>query len=119
MAKGLTGIRHTRGRLCEWTIMDKDIKLAKIKKEQAENEAILATLKDIFSNPVVEVLAAIIALEQLQRHKYLSKPEAVIIQTGVLGVITVQQLAPSIPALSQSAGNVIGSLGKLIPALGV
>lgn len=68
-------------------------------------------IKDLARNPVVELIVAIVLIERLQQNGVLSQLMGTLLEGGVAGIITAQQLAPLAPALAQGGQSVAGLIG--------
>ena len=73
-------------------------------------------------NPVIELIGAFVAIEALQRYPagrpLLGNLQGTLLETGIFGIIGVQQLAPSLPYLSEAGGKIFDSAGKAALLLG-
>lgn len=106
--------------------MDRELKLAKMKARQAEHEETMAMARDILKNPIVELVGGFLLIQALTETTDPAKrpliamgtDTQIILRAGIVTAVAVQQLAPSLPILTQGASNIAGSLAKLIPALG-
>jgi len=97
-------------------------KVAKISAKKEISLARIELARDLAKNPILELVAGFVLVETLQRYPT-GRPIIGNLQGNALeglfaGVVTVQQLAPSLPYLTQAAGQLVGSLGKLAPVLG-
>lgn len=85
-------------------------------KKQAEVET-LRLVKDILANPVVEIVLGYAAIEMLQKQGVIPGLAATIAEGGVLTTVAYQQLAPFMPQLIQSGGEIVSGLFKAIPSI--
>jgi hypothetical protein len=75
------------------------------------------TIREMLHNPVVEIIAAYVIIELLQRYPT-NKPimgsiAGTVAEAGCLAAVGMQQIAPLAPALAQGTE----SLSKAIPGL--
>ena len=101
---------------------DPTVKAAQILAKKEISLARIELARDLVKNPILELIAGFVLVESLQRYPS-SRPIIGNLQGNALeglfaGVVTVQQLAPSLPYLTQAAGQVLGALGKAAPVLG-
>ena len=87
----------------------------------AEIKAQAETMKLLLTNPVVEIIAAYVLIELLQRYPA-NKPiigsiAGTIAEGGCLSAVALQQLAPLAPYIAQSTESVMGMLGKVAPSI--
>lgn len=86
------------------------VRIAKI-KAQAD------TMKELLHNPVVEIVAAYVIIELLQRYPA-NKPiigsiAGTVAEAGCLAAVGMQQIAPLAPSIAQGTE----SIAKVIPGL--
>jgi hypothetical protein len=87
----------------------------------AEIKSNADTFRELLRNPVVEIIAAYVIIELLQRYPA-NKPimgsvAGTIAEGGCLAAVGLQQLAPLAPYIAQSTEGVMGMLGKVAPSL--
>ena len=86
------------------------IRVAEI-KAQADN------LRELLHNPVVEIVAAYVIIELLQRYPsdrpIIGSVAGTVAEAGCLAAVGMQQLAPLAPAIAQGTE----SIAKVIPGL--
>lgn len=70
---------------------------------------------------MVEIICALLLVEAVKRFYgekgFFADIKADVIEAGLMTIIGAQQLAPSLPYLTQAAGNLAGTLGKVAPLL--
>lgn len=86
----------------------------------AEIQSQTELAKAVLSNPVFELVGAVVLVEFLQRYPK-SRPlignwQGNALELGIGGIITVQQLAPSLPYLTQAGTDIFKMLGPAIAA---
>lgn len=103
--------------------MDKEIKIARIRAREAQWAAAMAAARELANNPVVELIGGMAAVEYLLNNpkndpvlKFGAAKQA-ILESAIVSAVVVQQLAPALPTLAQGTGNLLGTVGKLVPAL--
>jgi len=87
-----------------------------INRENARRDAI-DLVKVLLANPAVELIGSFVVIELLRRHNIIGWMQADALELGIGGIITVQQLAPALPALTAAGSNVVGAVSKVIPLL--
>jgi hypothetical protein len=90
---------------------------------ESETMKALADLgRMLLTNPIVELVGGITAVEMLRRYPA-SKPilggfwgglDAVVLNGAITGILVAQQIAPSMPYLASGASDLL----KLLPAIG-
>jgi hypothetical protein len=106
--------------------MNEAMKLAKLnykrEKELAQLQAIREISKTLMTNPIIELVGGFVLVETLQRYPT-SRPiignlQGNVIEAAIAGIVSVQQLAPSIPYIAQGTSDILGAVSKLAgPAL--
>jgi len=101
--------------------MNGEMQAAKILADKEYNLAKISLLKDLLKNPILEIVGGFVLVEVLQRYPkdrpIIGNIQGNLIEAGLTGIITVQQLAPSLPYLAESSGSILQSVGKLAPLL--
>lgn len=97
--------------------MKPELKLAKLQDKQKEREALIDLAVKLAGNPIIEIVGGFALIELGQRYPK-DKPlftgfQGNLMQAGLGGIITAQQLAPIMPQLLQGGA----SLTKLLPML--
>jgi len=90
---------------------------AKLQWGAARYQANVELLRSLLSNPAIEILGGLVAVQAAYDNKLLNNVSAGIAETAILGAVTVQQLAPTLPYLSQAAGDLLKLLGPALGAL--
>lgn len=104
------------------------VRLARIEKSRAIDEARLRLAGDLLKNPVIELIGAFVLVEALQRfpqdRPIIGNLQGNLLEAALSGIIGIQQLAPSLPYIAdagskvlESTGNIIGKLGPAVGAL--
>lgn len=103
--------------------MNETVKIAKLELQKARITAFTEVTKALLANPVVELVGAFALIEYLQRtpknRPIIGNTQGNLMEAGISGIITVQQLAPSLPYLAQAGGDFLSAIGKLAPGLGM
>lgn len=102
--------------------MDKDIKLAKIKAQQAEREIALVIARDILSNPVIELIGGFMLIQVLTESPDKTKAPPIvmgtdtqiILRTALGAAVLGQQLGKE--GMQTLASGAVSAL-KAVPAL--
>ena len=95
----------------EISLRRKEIRIQARSIEIQSTERVLLALID---NPVVEIVAAYIIIEYLQKKGYIPNVAGNIAEAGVLAAVGLQQLAPLAPAIAaggQALSGVIKAAG--------
>jgi uncharacterized membrane protein YeaQ/YmgE (transglycosylase-associated protein family) len=103
--------------------MNDAIKQAKIQAKAAENIATMGLIKDIISNPIVELVGGFMLIQALTEVTDKTKRPLVqmgtdtqiVLRAGIVGAVTAQQLGGD--NTKELITNAAGSLTKLLPAL--
>lgn len=102
------------------------IKLRRLEIKVDREKAQLAAAKDlarlIITNPVAEIVGGFVLIELLQRYPT-SRPiignwQGNLMETGLAGIITAQQIAPLLPTMGEAAGSLLKAAGPLTALLG-
>jgi len=111
--------------------MNDAVRVARINARAHQNALLLEGLRDAAKNPIVQLLAGFAAVEFLARARLtiggdrdthpnsplLSSEAAKALYVGVVGTVTFQQLAPSLPYLAQGGATMLTSLATALPAV--
>jgi len=92
----------------------------RIEREKRKTAQIVADRQlaiEIIKNPVVEILAAYISIEWLQRHGQMPALAGTIAEAGVLTAVGMQQIAPLAPYIAQGAQGLAGSIKAIAPLM--
>lgn len=73
-------------------------------------------VSELAKNPIVELILAFAVIEILQDRGVIGDLQGNLMEAGVAGIITAQQLSPILPDLLKSAGG-ISSIAGLIGAV--
>jgi hypothetical protein len=96
-------------------------KIAKLNARAVREASQMEVFKEIVRSPAVELVAAFVAIEILQRipseRPILGSMQGTLMETGIAGLIGLQQLAPLLPALLQAgegAADIVKSFAPMI-----
>lgn len=95
--------------------MNDAIKLKKIEHRTAVAVARAEVVKELIRNPVVELVAAYVIIEYLQKEKIIPDMAGNVVEAAVVAAVGLQQLAPLAPYIAQSTEGLfkmVGSLGQ-------
>lgn len=83
----------------------------------AEIKAQADTMREMLHNPVVEIIAAYVIIEMLQRYPsdrpIIGSVAGTVAEAGCLAAVGMQQIAPLAPSIAQGTE----SIAKVIPGL--
>lgn len=83
----------------------------------AEIKAQADTMREMLHNPVVEIIAAYVIIELLQRYPsdrpIIGSVAGTVAEAGCLAAVGMQQIAPLAPSIAQGTE----SIAKVIPGL--
>ncbi len=82
---------------------------AKVESIKAQKDVVLA----IIGNPLIDLVAAFVVVEYLQKHDYMGFWSGAAVQAAVTGVATAQALAPIAPQLLETGEGVAKLVGML------
>jgi len=101
--------------------MDKDVKIAKIKAQQAEFDAAMKVVKELLSNPVVELVGGMAAIEYMLNNPKgnpilkIGGAKQDALEAAIGTAVIAQQVAPLVPLLGSAATGVISAVKSLAP----
>lgn len=98
------------------------LKIARLNAKRDRDVAAMNLVRDLAKNPVLELVGAFVLVEALQRfpadRPIIGNLQGNMLETAIGGIITVQQLAPSLPYLVQGATDAAKLIGPAAMALG-
>ncbi len=74
-------------------------------------------ISELARNPIVELVLAFALIEKLQDRGVFGSLQATLMEAGVTGIISAQQIAPLLPSLISAGGDAAGAVTKLLPML--
>lgn len=100
-----------------------EIKLAKLNHRHERDLAMINLIGKAISNPIIELVGGFVLVETLQRfpedRPIIGNLQGNLMEAGIGGIITVQQLAPILPDISRMSGDTLKLLAPLAAALAV
>lgn len=106
--------------------MNDSVKVARENRKAEQSRIMLEALKTTLSNPVIELVGGLWLLDELRKanpagasifQKLESTYAGMIGTTGLVGLIGLQQIAPAIPAMVQSAPEMLKTITSAAPLL--
>lgn len=97
------------------------LKIARLRARADRRAADVEMVKAFLGNPILELVGGFVLVEVLQRtpasRPIIGNVQGNLLQTAIIGGVSLQQLAPILPTLAQAGTDIMGAAGKLAPAL--
>ena len=98
--------------------MDNQVKIAKINARRDLDLAQLRLFEELLKNPIIELVGAFVLIETLQRHPssnpIIGNVQGTLMEAGVAGIISMQQIAPVLPHITQATAGLLKAAPLLL-----
>lgn len=102
--------------------MNDAVKVARINADRDKALAAIGLVKGLLTNPVIELVGAVVLVETLQRYPkdrpIIGNIQGNLIEGGIGAIIGLQQLAPLMPYVSSSISDITKLAAPLALAAG-